>query len=385
MFHRALVNRIRSSTAQGKHKHANSRGRHHRGRMPSIDVPAGWIDADMPQHQRIARAQALAHYRLKPSDLNKIRYRTGVSLGGHPVRLYNERSVEGLAWDRYGGPCGFWKWLKRLLERHINQHGDTASFAIPYSYQLGRKYDLILPRPPPNPPAYDPYVGRSRRLQRAKACLPNWVWLACNAALDRAASHDASSSSENQPILNDSRKAAMQRAVRFARGYPPRYQASRPSSPWILCLGNVLQRAPELPSRRAWSVHVDDLEFFEAPGHRRGRGHYEWSRGYIERVLQVLRRVFAVHGDRQTVRCYVLWEIYDAYSASLGCGIRYDPVAETWSDPAAAWLDVSGQSPAGAVQDDLRRRRPVGLRRINHNFLLSPTPSQQTMSSASDF
>ena len=142
------------------------------------------------------------------------------------------------------------------------------------------------------------------------------MWLACNAALDRAASHGdrnaPSVASGNQPVLSDSRKAAMQRAVHFARGYPPRNWTPRPSSPWIMCLRGVLKRAPAVPSRRAWGARVDDLEFFEAPGSRRGRGHYQWSCGYIERVLRVLRRVFVAYGDRQTVRRYALWEIYDA-------------------------------------------------------------------------
>ncbi|KAI1782093.1 hypothetical protein LXA43DRAFT_957910 [Ganoderma leucocontextum] len=249
----------------------------------------------------------------EPLCLLHCHYRT---IGGHPVRLYNERSVEAIAWDRYGGPCGLWKWLKRLLSHHIDKHGDARSFAIPHNYQAGRKYDLTLPRQPPVPPAYDPYVGRSRRLQQAKARLLNWLRLACNAALDRAAPHDAQpglGGGNWQPVLSDTRKAAMQRAVRFARGYPPRDQTCYPSSPWIMCLRNVLQSAPKLPSRRtAWGIRVDGLEFFEAPSCRRGHGHYEWSGAYIERVLKASRTVFAAHGDGQTVRHGVLWDIYHA-------------------------------------------------------------------------
>ncbi|PIL34999.1 hypothetical protein GSI_02786 [Ganoderma sinense ZZ0214-1] len=386
MSHRTIVRRRRSSTAQGKHTHTISHARRGVSRKKlEIDVPAGWIDCDMPQHQLISRAQAISQYRLKPSDLRKIGYKTGVSIDGHPVRLYNERSVEGLAWDRYGGPCGLWRWLKRLYDRHISEHGDTALFATPFSYRPGREYDLTLPRPPPDPPAYDPYVGRSRRLQQVKASLPAWIWLACNAALDRTAPHDGRLEVSGSQSLSDSRKAAMQHAVRFARGYSPRDQTARPLSPWIVCLRNVLKSAPKLPPRRAWGARVDDLEFFEAPGHRRGHGHYEWSGAYTERVLKALRDVLIAHVDRQTIRQYVLWEIYDAYSGSLGCGIRYDPVTETWSDPAAAWLDISGQSPADAVQYDLRRRRPAGLRRANHNFLMSPTPSPAKTSSGLQF
>ena len=209
--------------------------------------------------------------------------------------------------------------LKRLRDHHIAKHGDTRSFPVPFSYQPGRKYDLSLSRPPQDPPACDPCAGRSRRLQQAKACLSNWLWLACNAALDRAASRDAQSGPGGQPILTDSRKAAMQCAVRFARAYPLRDQARCLSSPWILCLRNVLKTAPKIPLRHAWGVRVDDLEFFDAPSHRRGHtsGHYEWSGAYIERVLKALRSVFAAHGDRPSVRYCVLWEVYDAVCLSL--------------------------------------------------------------------
>ncbi|PIL35004.1 hypothetical protein GSI_02791 [Ganoderma sinense ZZ0214-1] len=300
------------STAQGKHKHVNSHAsRGASSRKLEIDIPVGWIDCDMPQHQLISKCSS-----------------TVIP-------------------------------LKRPYYRHISEHGDATSFSMPFSYQPTRKYDLTLPRPPPDPPAYDPYVGRSRRLQQVKASLPAWIWLVCNAALDRTASQDGRPEVSGSVLSRDSRKAAMQRAVRFARGYPPRDRTTRPSSPWILCLRNVLKGAPKLPPRR----------------HRRRHGHYEWSGAYTERVLRALRDVLTAHVDRQAVRQYVLWEVYDAYSESLGCGIRYDPVTETWSDRAVAWLDVSGQSPAGVVQDDLRRRRPGGLRRANHNFLLSPTPS----------
>ena len=82
-------------------------------------------------------------------------------------------------------------------------------------------------------------------------------------------------------------------------------------------LRKVLKSAPKLPPRHAWGACVDDLEFYEALSHRRGHGHYEWSRGYTERVLKALRNVFMAHGGSvgQAVRQYVLWEIYDAVRA----------------------------------------------------------------------
>ncbi|PIL34995.1 hypothetical protein GSI_02782 [Ganoderma sinense ZZ0214-1] len=245
------------------------------------------------EFQHTSSAKAITQYRLKAPDLRKI-----WSIAGHSISLYNEQSVEDLAWDRHGGPCGLWRWLKQLYDCHISEHGDAALFATQFSYQPGRKYDLTLPRPPPDPPEYVPYVGRSLRLQQIKASIPAWIWLVCHAAMDKAVPHDGQSESS-----------------------------------WIMCLRKVLRGEPKLPLRCTGWLRVDNLEFFEVLGHGRGHGHYEWSQVYTERVLKALWNILGALRVRHAVRQHVVREIYDAYSGSLGCGIHYDPVTEAWSDP----------------------------------------------------
>ena len=145
--------------------------------------------------------------------------------------------------------------------------------------------------------------------------------------------------------------------LEYTEGAVARLPMSLDIAPFRMALG----RAPKAPSRADsdWGQDRPDLVFIRLSESPEEDAYYEWDVTCLERIFKgTLNSIHALqkgtNGDAwKTLR----WEAYDKvrfpnrllpcnpltyaqYSDKLGRGLRYDPKTESWSDPAAEWLQA---------------------------------------------
>ncbi|TFK84281.1 hypothetical protein K466DRAFT_665252 [Polyporus arcularius HHB13444] len=287
-------------------------------RWPTIPVDMFGCDPDVAATSKIIKEDAVELYRLDDKELEGLDFERKPRERGGYYKQYVEREVEWRAWEKHGGPIGFWHFLKRLQEEFVKSDAQQKHFDLPRSYTLRQRYDLSKPTPPVLP---DRYVGTPNKLQRVKDELPAWFWIACNLELNRVL--------ENGELPTDigvQRSTTMNRAAYFF-SKNPRY-VGRPEQPLgagtslaIGTLRSILRCAPSVPAEQSeWGKPVQGLVF-----HRSGpedRGCYQWGREYLDRVFGALSRLIQEAGIGDRGWRSARWEVYYKYAASLRTGLK---------------------------------------------------------------
>ncbi|KAI0694703.1 hypothetical protein C8Q76DRAFT_634279 [Earliella scabrosa] len=232
--------------------------------------------------------------------------------------LYREQDVERRAWGKHGGPEAFDAYLDKLQQRHVKKHGPHKPFTQPaqYASRGGMVYIVGLKE---SQISCDRYVGKSPTLLRIKQKMPEWIWKACNEALEWQDLRNYESlalGGRGFFVRDQDREGPMERALELSRRYPERPKDPLVSSPSVDMLREVLTTAPAIPKGEAYDEIIHELVRYEDFA---GDVSYRWSDAYVGRICSALFGVIQEHGTGDEGWRTARWEVYDKVRFFPGC------------------------------------------------------------------
>ncbi|KAJ7234359.1 hypothetical protein B0H12DRAFT_1222848 [Mycena haematopus] len=368
-----------------------------RGNKSISNTGQNRVNSVVPRTRKISRTLALKCYKLDPSDLvnlqsqdSRVTVRSGNEDVDVVVSLYNEREVEQVAWDKYGGPTQFEHYLLTLREEYMRAHPLGAwEFNSPqHPNRTKRTRTRRIPKPAPAPPplfSTQPLSSSQPLSPAGKANQPNsnspnpkflrplalrsfgqqptldrmnihhefialnctWLWAAGIRLLAFPFNIPNSAWLHYTPF---DKEVALHGLLSLARTYPPRPAMPPPSgSPSWAALRELLACAPSLEHRTHRGA---GLSLHESSSSGERRRMWLWDEYYMSELFAALIAVITEHGCGEQGWLSARWEVYDTCFTQLQ-GLSYRD--NRWYDDASDWLKGRMKIPAdSALRQDNR-------------------------------
>ncbi|KAF9482621.1 hypothetical protein BDN70DRAFT_918976 [Pholiota conissans] len=328
--------------------------------LGEVQDRAAWRASRIPEDGIITKGVALRNYHLHKNDLEGLKFVEDQTVkkinGEHRVikmNIYREREVEQRAWEKFGGPDMFEKFLMDKMTKFY-AHYDPSSgktFCKPHSYDIGTianthdnsssssstslslpytTYHLPNPRYPPSFETSTPALLKIKADMEGRG--EKWLWDALNRVI-------ATTEDENdflyRPLLRDCvGKGAEDREELMMYAFEHLHYPARPMVESSL-------GEPHVDSR-SWYNDDDDEEvevgFVEVHDPVLGHKSLRWKESYMREVYACLDAVKDEHGmdGRERAR----WLVYDKYvECKIGGLIYYKRNGRwEWTDSADFWL-----------------------------------------------
>lgn len=155
--------------------------------------------------------------------------------------------------------------------------------------------------------------GRAQQaLLRLEQEMPQWLWDACNRAMDRedGLANEYEGEVGRYVRMTDRESPLGSAAHGLAKLYPPRPMERLPASPSVDRLRGVLAEAPSLPLRLECGEEVDGMRMTHT-NYPEEDYQYEWAPHYLDRLFAALIAVIEAHGIGDAGWRSVRWEVYD--------------------------------------------------------------------------